>query len=145
MTTIASPKWIAQKRYKDRNKEKLKLSRDRTKEWEATKKRRSTPEGWAKSRIHYIKHRAKKKGLDFDLTWKDIVPEKTCPVFHIPFDFNSFGKPGATPYAPSVDRKDNTKGYIKGNVFVISNRANLLKKDATSLEMAQLLKYMEDR
>lgn len=145
MTTIASTKWAAQKRYKDKNKEKLKLTRKPKQEWEATKKRRSTPEGWAKARIHYIKHRAKKRGLEFNITWEDIIPSTSCPVFNIPFDFTSFGKPGATPYAPSVDRLDNSKGYVQGNVFVISNRANLLKKDSTYSEITMLLRYMEGK
>lgn len=146
MTTIAyTGDWPAQKKYKDKNKEKLKATRNRTQEWEATKLRRMTPEGWAKERIPKLRHRAKKLGLDFDINWQDIVPQKLCPVFGVPFQLDSFGKPGAAHYAPSVDRIDNSKGYIKGNIKVISNRANLLKKDATKEELTLLVRYMEGK
>jgi hypothetical protein len=42
-----------------------------------------------------------------------------------------------------LDRVDNTKGYVKGNVIVVSRRANVLKKDATLNELRQLADYYE--
>ena len=44
--------------------------------------------------------------------------------------------------SPSLDRIDNTKGYIKGNVKVISWRANAIKKDATLEELKALVNYL---
>ena len=32
--------------------------------------------------------------------------------------------------SPSIDRLDNTKGYVKGNVWVISTLANNMKNSA---------------
>jgi hypothetical protein len=46
---------------------------------------------------------------------------------------------------PSVDRVDNACGYVKGNIRVISARANHLKSDATVEEIRSLLAYMEGR
>lgn len=127
-----------------REKEAARRPRYREKEYLATKVRRSKPEGWAKSRIAALKHKAKKLGLDFDITWEDILPPATCPVFGIPLrlaaERNGFQ---ALPDAASVDRIDNERGYAKGNVRVISTRANLLKKDATVTELRQLADWLE--
>lgn len=75
--------------------------------------------------------RAKRKGLEFTLDVKDVVIPEVCPVLGINME------------SPSLDRKDNSKGYTKDNTRVISNRANSLKKDATLEELQLLCKYME--
>lgn len=146
MTTIAL-NTLAKRRQRERPEYRLleKQRRNRKQEWEATKRRRATPEGWAKERIPKLKHRAKQQGLEFDLEWTDIIPPTHCPVFGIELDLNPPGKAYGIPNAPSVDRKNNSRGYVKGNVVVISNRANLLKKDGTVDEIRRLLKYMEGR
>ena len=47
--------------------------------------------------------------------------------------------------SPTIDRIDNTRGYVKGNISIISFRANKLKGDATIQEMYDILKYMESQ
>ena len=42
--------------------------------------------------------------------------------------------------SPSLDRMDNSKGYVKGNVQVISHKANSMKFSASKDE---LLKFAE--
>jgi hypothetical protein len=77
------------------------------------------------------KYRAKQKSLDFNITKEDIVIPDTCPLLGTPMK------------SPSLDRIDSTKGYIKGNVWVISNRANTLKNDATLKELKTLVENLE--
>lgn len=90
-----------------------------------------------------IKKRAKLKGLDFNLTLDDIpqIPKK-CPVLGIPIIENK-GSHQPTDNSPSVDRIDSTKGYIKGNIRIISNRANRIKADATIEELRKVLEDYE--
>ena len=88
--------------------------------------------------IKWAKHRAKKKGLAFDLTVDDIEIPSHCPVLAIELALGH-DKPGDN--SPSLDRIDPKKGYIRGNVHVVSYRANRLKADASFLELLQVYAY----
>ncbi len=73
------------------------------------------------------KLRAKKHNFEFNITIKDIVIPNECPILKIPFQI---GTKGNYLFTPSLDRIDNTKGYIKGNVKIISMLANSMKNTA---------------
>lgn len=88
--------------------------------------------------IYAAKARAKKKGLDFDLTIEDISIPTHCPILHIEL---SRGTKESKDSAPSLDRINPKRGYIKGNVQVISWRANRIKNDASREEVALLLEW----
>lgn len=82
--------------------------------------------------------RAKKRGLDFSIDDSIIIPNE-CPVLGIPLVQN-IGK--AKDTSPTIDRVDNSKGYIPENVCVISYRANCLKRDSTLEELIKLVEYV---
>lgn len=88
------------------------------------------------------KKRAKIKGIEFDLKPTDIpqIP-KYCPVLGIKIKANTTHKP--LDSSPSIDRIDSTKGYVKGNIRIISNRANRIKADATVEELRKVLEDYE--
>ena len=71
-----------------------------------------------------IKSRCKRLGREFSIELEDIVIPEKCPVFG--FDLKREDRE-TWMFAPSVDRIDSSKGYIKGNVTVVSRRANILK------------------
>lgn len=79
--------------------------------------------------------RALAKGLEFTLKVSDIVVPEVCPVFGVPMVRN-------TPYAPSLDRIDSTKGYTKDNIQVISNLANTMKSNATNEELRRFADWI---
>lgn len=85
-----------------------------------------------------LRSRAIAKNIPFDLALEDLIIPKTCPIFGIPL-FVSKGRNSAN--SPSVDRIDNTKGYVKGNVHVISWKANKLKNDATMEDLQTIVNY----
>lgn len=78
---------------------------------------------------------AKQRKIEHTISIQDISIPKLCPLLEIPLIIS---QDRATDNSPSLDRIDNSKGYIPGNVWVISNRANQIKRDA-SLEELQLL------
>lgn len=86
------------------------------------------------------KYRAKQKGLEFNITKEDIIIPDKCPLLGISLTKNKIIQQGNSP---SLDRIDSSKGYIKGNVWVISNRANTLKNDATLQELKTLVENLE--
>lgn len=78
--------------------------------------------------------------MDFNLLPEDIVIPDVCPVLGIELRHN-YGKNGPTDHSPTVDRIDNSKGYVRGNVIVVSFRANRLKSDATSAELLRVANF----
>ena len=93
---------------------------------------------WPRFAISRLKFRAKEKNIDFDLVPGDLAMPEFCSVLKIKLNYQNVGT-GYHPDSPSVDRIDPKKGYVKGNVRVISSRANLLKNDATIEELQLVL------
>lgn len=89
---------------------------------------------------HDAKRRARENNLDFDLGREDVQIPAACPVLGIPIVHHQ-GSP--KDGSPSLDRIDNTKGYVKGNVAVISMKANRIKNNASLEEVRLVLQYME--
>lgn len=88
------------------------------------------------------KQRAKLLGLEFNIELKDIIIPKICPLLNIPINIDN-GRLVAKNDSPSLDRIDNTKGYIKGNIRVISYRANAMKNNITLDFAYRLVAYIK--
>ena len=69
---------------------------------------------------------------------KSIAPLH-CPVFG--FELRS-GAGAFAPDAPSADRKDPSKGYVPGNIQIISMKANVMKANATAEELHQFAQWV---
>jgi len=93
--------------------------------------------------VRNARQRARKSGLGASITSSDIHWPTHCPVLGIELDYST--KRGArksnNPTSPSLDRFDNSKGYVRGNVFVVSLRANQLKSNATPDELEAVARY----
>jgi len=87
--------------------------------------------------LERVRQGAKKRGIECTLTIEDIVIPTHCPVLGVPITY------GKRPYSPSVDRIDNTKGYHKDNVAIISYRANVIKSDGTPEEHRAIADWMD--
>jgi len=90
--------------------------------------------------LNSAKRRSKKMGVEFNLTLDDIIIPNKCPLLEIEL-FNGNGSHCSN--SPSLDRIDSSLGYIKGNVHVISFRANTIKQDATIDELQLLINNLK--
>lgn len=75
------------------------------------------------------KRRAKDSNLPFDLELDDIpeIPE-LCPLLGIPL---RRGNGSVCHNSPSLDKIIPSLGYVKGNIQIVSHRANSIKSDAS--------------
>lgn len=85
--------------------------------------RKSNPE---RHLFNKAKNRCTKSGIEFSITIDDIVIPAACPLLGV-----SISPYAERDFVPSLDRIDNSKGYIPGNVWVISFLANRMKNTAT--------------
>lgn len=129
-------------RNKNENKEKTKrYHKERHINTYTTEKRRkSYQKRIEKEMLYRAKKRALDRNISFDLTEEDILIPNICPVLGVALDKEvTNGK----EFSPSLDRIRPDLGYVKGNVRVISNRANRLKSDASIEELERIIKYIK--
>lgn len=79
--------------------------------------------------LYNAKARAKKSGIAFNIEVSDISVPKVCPYLGIELELNQ-SRYNSRRAVASLDRIDNTKGYEKGNIEVISHLANTMKNNA---------------
>lgn len=92
------------------------------------------------------KTRAKKRNLDFNLELDDIFIPDFCPVLNIKIDKRLFKHSKRRPLdnSATLDRIDSSKGYIKGNIAVISYLANSIKNEGNADEHDAIATFIEN-
>lgn len=113
----------AQTNYAIRNKDKLKQNN--------LEYRKRNPEICL---LRAARNRALKSGIECSISKEDIQIPKYCPILLIELE-RKYGSYGGQDSSPSLDRIDNSKGYIKGNVWVVSQKANAMKSSASPREL----------
>lgn len=98
---------------------------------EGQRARSLTSYGRAQKLCHGAMKRAEELGLDFDLDacWVQARIECGCEVTSLPFQLAARDHGRQHPFAPSLDRKDPSRGYTKDNVRVVVWIHNLAKSD----------------
>lgn len=89
--------------------------------------------------LRTAKSRAKKLNLPFTISLADIIVPERCPILNIELAENEFR---AKDNSYSLDRIIPEKGYIPGNVQIISQRANLLKSNASIEELEKVVAFL---
>lgn len=79
--------------------------------------------------------RAKKSGIEFNIDLEDVVIPKNCPLLGMELRTEFGGINKCVPNSATLDRIDNNLGYVKGNVWVVSHKANTIMSYATADEI----------
>ncbi|MFO0522258.1 MAG: hypothetical protein ACK515_17845 [bacterium] len=95
------------------------------------------------------KNGAPRRNKAFDLRYEDVltlVKEGRCAMSGIPFDMNEreFGGP-ELPWRASLDRIDNSVGYLRGNIQVTSKIYNTAKYTFTDEDVLRLARALVQR
>lgn len=137
-------------RIKAKTAENPTKARQRAKKWGEEHRERkisSTRKSYYKSKKNPVdrmfasaKSRARTDHKDFNISREDIILPPHCPLLGIEFDQrDKFGNLiSDTLY--TIDRIDSSKGYVKGNIQVISNIANRMKSNATAEQLLTFAK-----
>ena len=118
-------------------------------EW---RKQAEDPEKRKQWLLMRIKSKCTTQGIPFNLTLDDLVIPTHCPILGIPLKFgskqpNNFRDVRGRDYqavpddSPSIDRIEPHKGYVKGNVVVVSYRANNIKTNASVDELIKVANF----
>jgi len=85
---------------------------------------------------------ARAKGIEHAIVPADIPLPEICAYLGIRIDYRRVAERGRLRSfdAPSIDRIDPSRGYVVGNIQVISDLANRMKQDAS---VEQLLAFAE--
>ena len=139
--------------YKEKNREKIKKYQSDL--WRS-------PEGqmkikdhdrkyWANpvSRMHAVVTRAftraLKADLPFDQCLREVLksnPPTNCLCCNVVLNYDNYNK-GCGKNSPSLDRLEGKKGYVVGNAYILCQRCNTLKSNATLAELENIVTYMK--
>jgi len=130
---VKKPRSHVDKKWNDSDKAK-----DAKQRW----KERNPKWAWVVSAVGGARTRSRWAGVEFNLTNEYIygITSEQCPVLGTAFIFLGAGNDIAAN--PSIDRIDPNKGYVIGNVAVISRRANMIKSNATSDELYKVANWL---
>lgn len=91
--------------------------------------------------LYAAKHRAKVKKVPFNLTKDDFHIPSHCPILGIRLSRNKGGT-GSHAASPTLDRMIPRKGYVPGNVIVISHKANSIKNYGNPDELDRVASFV---
>lgn len=109
---------------------------------EATRKwREANPHQY---RFTSAKVSARHRDIEWGLEPADIDWPTHCPVFGIELDYKRKNTRAPTDDSPSIDRIDATRGYVKGNVVVVSMLANRIKNSGSWEQIMRVAEFYRD-
>lgn len=133
--------------------QKMKADPARWEKYQARQKRKACRQPKARAR-KYVEdlayrlwdnamRRARKRGIEFTIKVADVVVPTHCPILGCELK-PAIGANAPSANSPSLDRIDCRYGYVKGNILVMSFRANTLKNNATAAELQKVAAWLAE-
>ena len=109
-------------------------------------RRAETPRIYVTWLIQRAKTRSRREGLPFDedLAADDVGVPQTCPLLGNPLDYSAPVSLHRPYNLPTLDRVVPELGYVRGNVWIVSWRANKLKSNGTLDEFKRMVANWPD-
>lgn len=119
-----NPYKLSQKEYYKLNKEKYKQS------------------GLKHHIIHNVKKYITDDSIDFNILPEDIDIPEYCPILNIRINTEYTGQSGPKDNSPSIMLLDESKGYVKDNIMMVSYKANKIRKRFNPDDIRSVLDYI---
>ena len=95
-----------------------------------------------REKLNSARKRAKENRYSFDISIEDLMPFPShCEVFGIKLDYVAFGYERVESLA-TIDKVIPELGYTKGNVRIISMKANRMKSDMSLKDIEAIRDYI---
>lgn len=121
--------------------------REQARRYQAARYTRDAKFSWAEAALRDARKRAAKHEREFDLTLQDILDlcrnATHCPMTGMELCF-ARGR-GYHSDSPTIDRIDNTAGYTRQNVHIVSRDANTAKSRLTIEQLVRLGDWARER
>jgi len=102
---------------------------------------------WVQKMVSNARHRARRKGIEFDLTVQDVLDmfqeqDGKCYWFRVPMQWRDPDEGPRNPFIPTLDRADNRRGYTRGNCVLACWGANAAKGSCDLLVWEEFLEFL---
>ena len=100
---------------------------------------------WIIRAVSRAKKRSELTNVPFNITVTDIenIITDRCPIFGTEFKF--IGNKTSKVDSPSLDKVNPLKGYVVGNIEIISMKANVIKQNATSADIFKVAEWLKTK
>jgi hypothetical protein len=115
--------------------------RDVAVKWYSKWGEKSTTKLYQMQRLKFSRKKANamRVGYTWTVEFGELIWPTHCPILDIELDYFAETR---QENSPSFDRIDSSKGYDKGNVIVVSWRANRIKNDGSADEHKKIANYL---
>ena len=134
---------------KEHNKKYYLINKEKIIKQTTENKKRIAKEDPVYSLFVRAKERAKKRNILFDIDkeyLKSIYPKNNkCPILNIDFQLGFLNEIKKNKdYAPSLDRIIPDKGYVKGNLVIVSFIANRVKNNVSVETLEKIVNFYKN-